>query len=163
MKQSLLATALMAASMAASATAAPLQRATTSAPTADARFERAAATVNNGWVNTQGPERRRDERRGRGIGAVLYSDPDFRGGRFAVQGDYMRNLADTGFNDRAQSLQVERGYWMFCSDADFQGTCRTFGPGDYRRLPRGLDNRISSGRRISENYPYQGRPNWDRR
>jgi beta/gamma crystallin len=160
MKQSLLATALLAASMAASATAAPLQPAP-SVATPEARMERAAATVNDGWVNTQG--RRPDERRGRGIGAVLYSDQDFRGSRFAVQGDYMRNLADTGFNDRAQSLQVERGYWMFCSDADFQGTCRTFGPGDYRRLPRGLDNRISSGRRISENYPYQGRPNWDRR
>jgi hypothetical protein len=162
MKQSLLATALLAASMAAPAAAAPLQP-SPSAATADARMERAAATVNNGWVNTQEHARRHEERRGRGIGAVLYSDPDFRGGRFAVQGDYMRNLADTGFNDRAQSLQVERGYWMFCSDADFQGTCRTFGPGDYRRLPRGLDNRISSGRRISENYPYQGRPNWDRR
>ena len=63
----------------------------------------------------------------------------------------------------APAIAAERGYGIFCSDADFQGTCRTFGPGEYRRLPRGLDNRISSGRRISENYPYQGRPNWERR
>ena len=97
-----------------------------------------------------------------GVGAILYSNPDFRGDRYVVAGNYMRDLANTGFNDRAQSLQVERGYWIFCSDADFQGTCRTFGPGEYRRLPRGLDNKISSGRRISENYPYQGRPNWER-
>ena len=114
------------------------------------------------WVSTQDREPRREGRR-RGIGAILYSNPDLRGERYIVEGEYMRNLGNTGFNDRAQSLQVERGYWIFCSDAEFQGTCRTFGPGEYRRLPRGLDNRISSGRRISENYPYQGRPNWERR
>ena len=85
---------------------------------------------------------------------------DFHGDRYVVQGDYMRDLANTGFNDRAQSLRVERGYWIFCSDAEFRGQCRTFGPGDYQRLPRALDNRISSGRRISERYPYNGRPNW---
>jgi hypothetical protein len=50
----------------------------------------------------------------------------------------------------------------FCSDADFQGTCRTFGPGDYPNLSRGLDNKVSSGRRISNEYPYKGRPNWTR-
>jgi hypothetical protein len=84
------------------------------------------------------------------------------GDRYVIEGDYMRNLADTGFNDRAQSLHVDRGYWIFCSDADFQGTCRTFGPGDYPNLSRGLDNKISSGRRISNEYPYKGRPNWTR-
>ena len=49
---------------------------------------------------------------------------------------------------------------MFCSEAQFRGTCRTFGPGDYPALPSGLDNRISSGRRVSEDYPYSGNPTW---
>ena len=116
------------------------------------------------WVPTQGRpyDRDRGPGRGPGVGAVLYSNSDFRGDRYVVQGNYMRDLANTGFNDRAQSLRVERGYWIFCSDADFQGQCRTFGPGDYRRLPRALDNKISSGRRISERYPYSGQPNWER-
>ena len=98
----------------------------------------------------------------RGVGAILYSNSDFRGDHYVVEGNYLRDLANTGFNDRAQSLRVERGYWIFCSDAEFRGECRTFGPGDYRHLPRALDNRISSGRRISERYPYKGQPNWER-
>jgi uncharacterized protein len=48
----------------------------------------------------------------------------------------------------------------FCSDAEFRGTCRTFGPGDYPNLPAGLNNQIPSGRRISNDYPYNTSPNW---
>jgi hypothetical protein len=75
----------------------------------------------------------------------------------------MSNLDGTGFNDRASSLRVEGGYWLFCSDAGFRGTCRTFGPGDYPTLPPGLNNQISSGRRIHEDYPYNQSPAWDDR
>jgi hypothetical protein len=73
----------------------------------------------------------------------------------------MPSLGRTGFNDRASSLRVESGYWIFCSDAEFRGECRTFGPGDYATLP-GLNNVISSGRRISNDYPYSERPDWQR-
>jgi beta/gamma crystallin len=104
----------------------------------------------------------REGRRGGGARAVLFSNPDFRGQRFAIEGNYMPNLEATGFNDRAQSLRVEGGYWIFCSDANFQGQCRTFGPGSYPNLPSVLENRISSGRRISEEYPYNGPPRWAR-
>jgi hypothetical protein len=93
---------------------------------------------------------------------VLFSNPDFRGQRYVVDGNYLPNLANTGFNDRAQSLRVEGGYWIFCSDAQFQGQCRTFGPGNYPNLPPALNNRLSSGRRISEQYPYNGPPRWTR-
>jgi len=162
MKHTLLATALLGFALAASAAGPAVhaeQPLATGASPPD-RVDGASAPVRSEyWVKTQNRDRRGG---GRGVGAILYSNPDFRGDRYVVAGNYMRDLANTGFNDRAQSLQVERGYWIFCSDADFQGTCRTFGPGEYRRLPRGLDNRISSGRRISENYPYQGRPNWER-
>ena len=81
-------------------------------------------------------------------------------GRAYSLNDTMTNFGATGFNDRASSLRVERGYWMFCSDAQFRGTCRTFGPGDYPSLPSGLNNQISSGRRVSEDYPYKGNPTW---
>ena len=100
---------------------------------------------------------------GRGARVVLYEQPSFGGRRIAIDNDFLPNLASTGFNDRASSLRVERGYWMFCSDAGFQGTCRTFGPGDYASLPAGLNDRISSGRRISEEYPYNASPNWNYR
>jgi hypothetical protein len=94
----------------------------------------------------------RDNRWGRegrrGARAVIYSNRDFRGDRFVVNGNYLPNLANNGFNDRAQSLRVEGGTWMFCSDANLQGQCRTFAPGSYAELPRALDGRLSSGRRV---------------
>jgi hypothetical protein len=100
---------------------------------------------------------------GGGARAILYSNPDFGGERYVVDGNTLPDLANSGFNDRAQSLRVERGYWIFCSDAGFQGTCRTFGPGGYPALGWGLDNKVSSGRRISDEYPYNGPPHWSKR
>ena len=94
--------------------------------------------------------------------ATLYEGRDLSGRSFALGGGNMTNLDGTGFNDRASSLRVEGGYWVFCSDANFGGECRTFGPGDYRTLPPGLNNMISSGRRISDDYPYSQNPNWQR-
>ena len=66
----------------------------------------------------------------------------------------------SGFNDKARSLRVESGYWLFCTDADFQGDCHTYGPGDYPNLPAGKAHSISSGPRVSGNYPYRNNPNW---
>ena len=37
---------------------------------------------------------------------------------------------------------------------------RTFGPGEYPNLPPNLRDRISSGRRISNEYPYNAQPVW---
>src|SRR2546430_2427236 len=95
--------------------------------------------------------------------AVLYEGQGMSGRSFVIDRDYMRNLEGTGFNDRAQSLHVDSGYWLFCSEPFFQGECRTFGPGDYIALPSVLNNRISSGRKIADNYPYRDRPNWESR
>jgi len=94
--------------------------------------------------------------------AVLYEGPDFRGRSFAIERNVVRNLDRTAFNDRAASLRVERGYWIFCSDANFEGDCRTFGPGDYPNLPGELNRRISSGRMINDTYPYSAPPVWSR-
>ena len=98
---------------------------------------------------------------GREVRAILYEGSNFSGRQFVVESNQVRNLADTGFNDRASSLRIERGYWLFCSDANYDGECRTFGPGDYPNLPPGLNHRISSGRRIAEYYPYNQPPHWD--
>ncbi|MDQ2964022.1 MAG: beta/gamma crystallin family protein [Pseudomonadota bacterium] len=94
--------------------------------------------------------------------AILYEGPDFRGRAFAIERNIVRNLEPTGFNDRAASLRVERGYWIFCSDANFEGECLTFGPGDYPNLPGELNRRISSGRMIHDRYPYSAPPAWNR-
>jgi hypothetical protein len=91
---------------------------------------------------------RRWSREGHGARAVIYSNRDFRGDRFVVDGNFVPNLANSGFNDRAQSLRIEGGTWTFCSDAYMRGECRTFGPGSYPELPRALNDRLSSGRRV---------------
>ena len=99
---------------------------------------------------------------GHGARAMLYEREDFSGRSFILNNEVANNFANSGFNDRASSLRIEGGYWMFCSDANFQGDCLTFGPGDYANLPRSLNNRISSGRRIRDYYPYNQTPNWQR-
>jgi hypothetical protein len=91
--------------------------------------------------------------------ATLFSGPNFTGQAFPLGAEGSDNL-DGMFNDRASSLRVERGYWIFCSDANFRGECRTFGPGEYPNLPPNLRDRISSGRRISNEYPYNAQPVW---
>jgi len=101
-----------------------------------------------------------DRNRNRQARATLYEGPNLSGRAYPIN-ETMQNLGVTGFNDRASSLRVDSGYWIFCSDADFRGQCRTFGPGEYANLP-GLDNMISSGRRISNDYPYNDKPNWQR-
>jgi hypothetical protein len=101
-----------------------------------------------------------DRSRNREARATLYEGPNLSGRSYPLN-DTMWNLGTTGFNDRASSLRVESGYWIFCSDSEFRGECRTYGPGDYASLP-GLNNVISSGRRISNDYPYGDRPNWQR-
>ena len=94
--------------------------------------------------------------------ATLYEGRNLTGRSFSPGAGAMVNLDGTGFNDRASSLRVDGGYWVFCSDANFGGECRTFGPGDYASLPPGLNNMISSGRRISDDYPYSQNPTWQR-
>ena len=101
-----------------------------------------------------------DRGRNRDARATLYEGVNLSGRSYAVSGT-MQNLGQTGFNDRASSLRVESGYWIFCSDSEFRGECRTFGPGEYAQLGD-LNNKISSGRRISNDYPYGDRPDWQR-
>lgn len=109
----------------------------------------------------------RDGRDGRGYGnnqrasATLFSGPNMTGRALTLDRGAESDMEN--FSDRASSLRVTRGYWIFCSETQFRGECRTFGPGEYPQLPPDLDNRISSGRRISNNYPYANNPNWDNR
>src|ERR1700674_3459459 len=117
-------------------------------PQLDGRFDRSISSLRvlSGRPYSEGyaaPDRRVAR-------AILFEAPDFRGRSFPISGDVVANFGGTGFNDRAASLRVEDGYWIFCSDAQFQGDCRTFGPGEYPRLPWDLDKKISSGRRIHE-------------
>lgn len=96
---------------------------------------------------------------GTGARALLYEGPNLSGRTYVINAEVLPNLDGARFNDRASSLRVEGGYWIFCSDINFRGDCLTFGPGDYPTLPWSLDHKISSGRRIHDQYPYNQYPN----
>ena len=83
---------------------------------------------------------------------VLYEFSDFRGQSVVIDRSTVPNLEWLGFNDRAASMRIADGYWMFCTDVRFQGDCRTLGPGEYRRLPPSVDRRIVSARRVNDVY-----------
>lgn len=83
---------------------------------------------------------------------VLYEFPGFRGRSLAIEGGGVPDLTWQRFADRAGSLRIEGGSWMFCTDANFRGECRTLGPGEYARLSPDLDHRISSARLVSKVY-----------
>ena len=73
----------------------------------------------------------------------LFDKPEFYG-RSITLSDAVRNLDLIGFNDRTQSIVIERGRWLLCSDANLQGQCREYGPGRHPSLPTELRGRLSS-------------------
>jgi Beta/Gamma crystallin len=85
--------------------------------------------------------------------AIIYEGREFEGRSFALRND-TANFEYIGFNDRASSIYVVSGVWEFCNDAFYRGSCRTFGPGEYRDLGS-QHNRLSSGRIVEA-----GRPGW---
>jgi hypothetical protein len=113
-----------------------------------------------GWGRDEG-RRWGDERTwGAGNRAVLFAGRNMSGPAHVVDPGGVSNLESVGFNDRAMSMRIESGYWLFCTDANYQGDCHTYGPGDYPNLPNGQDHRLSSGRRVSSDYPYRQSPRW---
>lgn len=83
---------------------------------------------------------------------VLFEYPNLTGQSFTIYSRDMPNLNRLGFSDRAASMRIEEGFWMFCTDAQFQGECRTLGPGDYAWLPPELNRKIVSVRRVNDFY-----------
>jgi hypothetical protein len=83
---------------------------------------------------------------------VLYEFPNLTGQSFTIYSRDMPNLNRLGFSDRAASMRIEEGYWMFCTDVEFRGDCRTLGPGEYAWLPPDLNHKIVSARRVSDIY-----------
>ena len=91
---------------------------------------------------------------------TLYQQERFYGRTFTVNSQ-VPNLDRQGFDDRASSAIVDRGEWQVCEDSNFRGRCIVLRPGQYPSLgAMGLDNRVSSLRRVSggPKYVYAPRP-----
>ncbi len=97
---------------------------------------------------------RRDWRQHQGRRGMmeLFSQPGLGGNSTRLVYDN-NDFVQIGFNDRAVSVLVEEGNWQLCSDADYRGTCRVFGPGRYNDLGYGLAGKVSSARMIDAEPP----------
>jgi len=83
---------------------------------------------------------------------TLYGREGFQGRSFTTE-DRVRNLERYGFNNRASSAVVERGRWEVCEAPRFEGRCVVLRRGSYPSLREmGLDNRVSSVRRIERDH-----------
>lgn len=83
------------------------------------------------------PQRGERPDRYRGASAQLFEGTNFTGRDLVVE-DSVRDLGDTGFNQRAGSLRISSGSFQVCSEADFRGRCQTLGPGDYPGFNAGI-------------------------
>jgi uncharacterized protein YcfJ len=89
-----------------------------------------------------------------GAQVTFYEGEGFRGRAFTAT-DQVRDFERFGFNDRASSVIVDEGRWEVCDNADFRGRCVVLRTGSYDSLARlGLDNRLSSVRRVSDKRSY---------
>ncbi len=77
----------------------------------------------------------------------LFEDSDFRGATLRATGD-VASLRDSVFNDRASGMFISWGTWQFCEHDNYGGRCFTAGPGQYAQMPAGMNDSISSFRRI---------------
>jgi len=81
---------------------------------------------------------------------LLYEHDDFRGK--SIRGtDVVKNLRDSGFNDKVSSIKVLTGSWEVCADADFRGDCIVLEPGQYPSLrDMRMNDRLSSVRKVGD-------------
>ncbi len=86
--------------------------------------------------------------------ALLYEEPNFGGAWVAFDRGEANDLDWAHFTNprqRAASIRVETGTFLFCTDMAFQGECLVLGPGEYAQLPGPLVTGISSARPVG--YP----------
>lgn len=77
----------------------------------------------------------------------LYEHGNFRGRTVRAVGD-VHDLGESGLNDTASSIFISFGNWQFCEDSNYRGRCITLGPGQYNEMPQGMNDTISSFRRV---------------
>jgi uncharacterized protein YcfJ len=86
------------------------------------------------------------------VAQVTFYENDRFSGRSFTTSKQVANLQNSGFNDRASSVVVERDRWEVCEDARFAGRCIVLRPGRYASLQAmGLNDRVSSVRIVAKN------------
>jgi hypothetical protein len=80
--------------------------------------------------------------------AVLYQFPNFSGQSALVEYGRAPDLDWAHFKQPAESLRVESGTWLVCSEIGYQGECRVLGPGDYPQLTDLMNSGVYSARQV---------------
>ena len=81
------------------------------------------------------------------VGIILYQEDNF-GGDSRALADDQPDLGWIHFDDRVSSIAVRRGVWELCTNDHYRGRCITIDH-DISRLSRlGMDDQISSVRRL---------------
>ncbi|MET3134699.1 hypothetical protein AAKU55_005001 [Oxalobacteraceae bacterium GrIS 1.11] len=88
------------------------------------------------------------ERGPRGM-VELFTESGLHGNSTRIVRD-TQDFVQIGFNDRTYSIQIDAGTWQLCSDSEYRGICRIFGPGRYNDLGNGLTGQVSSARLVDE-------------
>ena len=65
---------------------------------------------------------------------ILYQHKDFKGRQVPLS-DSCADLRKIGFNDKASSVEVERGRWILWKDIEFSGRYYIIGSGSYNLEP----------------------------
>lgn len=114
------------------------------------RFDE-ANLAQTGWNDRISSMRPLGQHQGQGatrIGAlVLFEDGNFRGDRQRLRDDEP-DLRNIGFNNIASSLRVRRSQWEICTERNYQGRCVIVEDHDTRLGDTGLNDQISSARRV---------------
>ena len=81
------------------------------------------------------------------VGIILYQEDNFGGDSRPLTGD-QPDLGWIHFDDRVSSVEVRHGVWELCTNDHYRGRCITV-DSDIAKLSRlGMDDKISSVRRL---------------
>ena len=81
------------------------------------------------------------------VGIILYKEDNFNGESRELRND-VPDFDWIHFDDRVSSIVVRRGVWELCTNSHYRGRCITVDH-DISKLSRmGMDDQISSARRI---------------
>lgn len=79
--------------------------------------------------------------------AVLFQYPNFGGSPAVIEYGRAPDLDWARFKTPAESIRIEAGSWLVCSEIGYQGQCQVLGPGDYPHVT-GLGQGIASARQV---------------
>ncbi|HVN35782.1 MAG TPA: beta/gamma crystallin-related protein [Casimicrobiaceae bacterium] len=80
--------------------------------------------------------------------AVLYEFPNYAGRSATIEYGRAPDLDWARFKQPAESLRVDSGTWLVCSEIGYQGECRVLGPGSYPHLTDLVNTGVYSARQI---------------